>query len=241
VAVLLTALLPVAAAAASVLLCAAAGLTQRSLFGTPLEDTFYGFFFRGYPLFLFAIIYGVARIVAAALGEPGPRAGLRVITLPLAVALFLLACLYPTFGGIVLRPAFATGGMSFLNGQSAGVALLLGAGAGAFAFAALLGICTILARASFRLRWRSAGVAALAYLALWAGAVLLQAPQALGTDLLLGFPLRPLSWGQALPLACLVALAALPHALLHAHRLRRNARAAQHLPGGTMGSAPARP
>jgi hypothetical protein len=205
--------LPLILAALSPLLVAALGFTERSLFGTALEDVFYGFFFRSYPLFFFAIVYGVARIVTAAT-EPGQRRALRSFTTPIAVALFLVACLYPTFGGIVLRPGFMTGGVSFLQNVPALGAVVLGAGAAALVFALVIGIMSALARLQVRIGWRSVGRAALSFLALWLGGIILMAAPRYGFDPVAGWPMRPLSLAAGAKAAALVALALLPHALV---------------------------
>jgi hypothetical protein len=212
-----SAFVPVACAVAAVLVSAGIGLTERSFAGTPVEDNFYGFFFRQHPLFLYAAVYGLARIVLVAT-EPGPRRPLRLLTTPVAVALFLAACFYPTFGGIVLRSGFGTGSMSFITGQTAALSLALGAGASAFIFGLVLGIAAALAKASFRVTRRSLATAALSFLALWLGALVFLAPASLGTDLAAGFPVRPLAWPQALSAAGVVTLALLPHALVRARR-----------------------
>jgi hypothetical protein len=205
--------LPLILAALSPLLVAALGFTERSLFGTALEDVFYGFFFRSYPLFFFAIVYGVLRIVMAAT-EAGPRRALRSFTTPIAVALFLVACLYPTFGGVVLRPGFMTGGVSFLRSVPATGAVVLGAGAAAFVFALALGLTSALARLGATFRWQAFGRAILSFLALWlGGAILVLAPR-YGFDPAAGWPMRPLSFAAGAKAAALVALALLPHALV---------------------------
>jgi hypothetical protein len=207
---------PVICAALAVFFCAATGITEQSLFGTILEDRFYGFFLRSYPLFLFAIAYGAASIVAAATDEPKPHAPTRALTGALALALFLVACLYPTFGGVVLRSGYAVGSMSALRGQSPGLALVLGAGMAALSFAAVLGLCTAIARLRIRTSRRALARAAASVLALWIGALILECPGWLGFDLLAGFPVRPLGWIRALAVAGVVAAAALPHALVAA-------------------------
>lgn len=213
-------LLPVLAALVCVLAVAVSGLTEKTFFGTPLEDHLYGYFFRTYPLFFFAAAYGAARIVAAALTEAGGPKPWRVLTTPLALFLFLAACVYPTFGGIILRPGFMTGGMSFVRGQSAGAALVLGAGAAAFSFGLLLGLCVLLARLSVRFAWRKAGRVVVRFLALWSGAVVLLAPSRLGIDPVGAWPAGPLTVLSALKTACVVALALLPHALVVARNRR---------------------
>jgi hypothetical protein len=214
----MTAFIPVLCAILAVFLMAWTGSTERSLFGTVLEDWFYGFFLRSYPLFLFAVVYGVARILVAAAGEPASGKLVRLAASAVAVALFLAACFYPTFGGLVLRSGFATGGVGFLRGQSADAALVLGTAVSALSFAAVLGLCTALARVAIRLERRPIAQAVASVLALWAGALILQAPARFGFDLLDGFPLRPLGAWQALGVAGLVAAAALPHTLVTALR-----------------------
>ncbi len=216
-----SALAPVIAAVLAVVLVAGVGFTERSLFGTALEDRFYGFFFRSYPLFLFAAVYGAARIVAAAVAEPGARKPLRAFTTPLAVLLFLAACFYPTFGGIVLRPGYMTGGMSFVRGQSATVSIVLGAGAAAFAYGAVLGVCVLLARLSLGFGWHKIGRVILRFGALWLGALVLLAPGRFGADLTGPWPAGPLSGLEAAAVACVVAVALLPHALAVAAGGRR--------------------
>lgn len=210
----MAAYIPATCAVLAVFLCAAAGVTQRSLFGTPFEDTLHGFFFRSYPLFLFVIVYGLARILVAAAAERGPGMPVRIVATALAVALFFVACFYPTFGGYVLRPGFAAGAMGFLRGQSGTAALALGTGASAAVFALVLGLCTALARARLPTGRRVAVRGLAGALALWAGALILQAPERFGLALHGDFPLRPLGSDQALATAALVALAALPHTLL---------------------------
>lgn len=212
---MLRALLPLILAALAPLLVAASGFTERSLFGTALEDVFYGFFFRSYPLFFFAIVYGVARVAVDAV-EPGPRRALRSFSAPLAVALLLVACLYPTFGGLVLRPGYMTGGVSFLRGVPAVVAVVLGAGAAAFVFSLVLGISRALARLRVRFRWSSFGKAALSFFALWLGGVILLAAGRYGFIPTTGWPARALPAGDALRTAILVTLALLPHTLVTA-------------------------
>jgi hypothetical protein len=218
---LLRSVAPLLVAVLAVLLVWAAGFTERSFIGTALEDHFYGFFFRNYPLLLFAIAYGVARIVAAAT-EPGRARGLRAFTTPLAVALFLIAHLYPTFGGVVARPGYAVAGMSFLQGQPAELALVLGAGAAALVYGLCLGAAVILGRLRLRWHWTALGFVVLSYLALWLGAVILLGSVRWGGDILAGWPVRPLAGGAAAKAAAVVALAFLPHACVVAWARRRS-------------------
>ena len=137
---------------------------------------------------------------------------MRTFSAPLAVLLFLAACFYPTFGGVILRAGYATGGMSFLRGQSAIVSIVLGAGAAALAYGTILGLCVVLARLSLRFRWRKAGRVALRFAALWVGAMVLLAPSRLGIDPVGTWPMGPLAGVFALKAAMIVLLALLPHA-----------------------------
>jgi hypothetical protein len=217
----MSAFLPLVVAALAPLLVAATGFTERTLIGTALEEYFYGFFFRSYPLFLFAVVYGTTRIAVTAVAAPGGRGVFRSFTAPLALALFLLACLYPTFGGFILRPGYMTGGMSFITGQSGLVASLLGAGAAALVYGLALGLATSLATLQVRLRWRSLGRAVAAFLALWLGAAILLGPARFGIDATGPWPAAPLPMPQALRAALAVALALAPHAVLTLLRTRR--------------------
>jgi len=213
---MLKSLLPLLLAALAPLAVAATAFTERSFIGTALEDRFYGFFFRSYPLFLFAIVYGVARIVTAAVAEPGARRALRSFTAPIAVALFLAACLHPTFGGIVLRPGYMTGGMSFVRGQGGQVATVLGAGAAALVFSLVLGLAVAVATLRAGMSWRRLGRAVAGFLALWLGAVILLLPARWGLDPVGRWPAVPLPLAGAVEAAAWVALALAPHALVHA-------------------------
>ncbi|HEX2556519.1 MAG TPA: hypothetical protein VHL98_22705 [Microvirga sp.] len=216
----MSALLPLLVAALTPLLVSAAGFTERSLIGTALEEQFYGYFFRTDPLFLFAVVYGVLRILAAAVAEPGGPRALRSFTAPLAAALFLAACLYPTFGGFVLRPGFMTGSMSFLTGRSGLAAALLGAGAAGLVYGLALGLCSALARLRAAFRWRAFGRAAAGFLALWLGAAILLLAPRFGIDAAGLWPAAPLPLARAATAAGLVALALAPHALVTGLRLR---------------------
>ncbi len=211
------ALVPAALAVGAVLLTSAAGLAQRSFVGTALEDRFYGFFFDRYPLFAFAVVYGAARMAAVAL-EPGPRRAPRLAVGAVGLGLFVLACFHPTFGGLVLRPAFMTGGMGFLTGQTNAAAFLMGAGAAAFAYGAALGAGVALARLRPRIGWRPLAWGLAGFLALWWGALVLGSPRALGLDWLGAWPRLPLAGSGTLAAAGLVGLAVLPHAALQALR-----------------------
>jgi hypothetical protein len=211
---------PLLAAAAAVLLAALTGFDRRSLSGTVFEDHFYGFFADRYPLFLFAIVYGVAFILAAA-AESKPRRWIGLLFAPAAAGGFLLVCFYPTFGGYVLRPGFIVGGVAFLRGAPLWAAYFAGTAAAALVFALALGTASALVRRRFPLGRRSLVAALLNFLALWLGAALLAAPRALGLSVAGRWPALPLDWMQAAATLALVGLALLPHALLAAGRARR--------------------
>ncbi|MEK6343951.1 MAG: hypothetical protein V4737_08940, partial [Curtobacterium sp.] len=85
----------------------------------------------------------------------------------------LAAGLYPTFGGLVLRGAFATGGMAFLTHQPLWLAYGLGAAVGALTFGGVLGLFAVAANRPLRPRLRRVGYGALAFLTLWLGAILI--------------------------------------------------------------------
>ena len=212
---------PLLLALAAVLLVAVAGLTQRSLYGTPLEPYAYGFFLDCYPLFAFAIVYGAARIGLATF-EPGFRRWPRLLGAPLGLALFLVACLHPTFGGLVIRPGYMAGSVAFLRNVPLPAAFALGAFASASVFGAALGIGTALARWRASLGWRPLGRALLSLGALGWAALVLASPRALGIDATEGWPAVPLSAAAALEAGAFVALALGPHALLARPAAERN-------------------
>jgi hypothetical protein len=135
---------------------------------------------------------------------------------------FLVAGFYPTFGGVIARPAFAVGGMTFLQGQSALLAALLGAAAAALIYGLVLGLAVILARLRISLGRHSTARAIVSLLALWLGAVVLIEAQRRALGSLGGWPVRPLEGMAALKLAFGVGLGLLPHALVvQWHRVSR--------------------
>lgn len=194
------------------LLLGASGLTRRDLAGTALDDWFYGFFFDRYPLFTFAILYGLARIVVGAFGS-GEARPVRLLSVPLGVMLFLAICLYPTFGGLVVRAGFATGGVLSMSQP-----LALAYTAGTAAAAALYGVSLALAQALAECRStpsRSSLLRRLAgFLALWWAAGVLLVPHAFAVEVLAGWPGRPPDASTELVAALLMGAALLPHALL---------------------------
>ena len=206
---------PLLAALATVGVVAATGFTERSLFGTALEDVFYGFFFRSYPLFLFALAYGAVWIVAAA-AAPGARRGLRAFSTPVAVILFLASGLYPTFGGPILRAGFILGGMSFVRGGSAIVSLMVGSLAAASAFGLALGVTSLLARLSFRISLRRLFTVLLRLAGLWVGGSLVLVAASFGFDAAGSWPVGPLEGLHVLKTALAVVLLLLPDTIVAA-------------------------
>lgn len=204
------------------LLAALAGLTQRSLVATPLEPYAYGFFLDRYPLFVLAIVYGLARLLAVALVEPGRWRLLRVVTAPLAAGALLAACLLPTFGGFVIRAGFFSGGMSFLQGQTVAGGYGLGTAMAALTFGTVLGLGVALIRLRVALAWRALLRGGVAFLALWWAALVIAAPRALGLAVAEGWPAQALDLPGALTAAGLALVAFAPHALLVTRRTNVN-------------------
>ena len=218
----LVAAAPLAAALAALLAVYLTGFDQSADLPVELESRFYGFFLDRYPLYAFAIVYGLARLVAAAL-SPGPASVLRrLIGCLVGLALVLGLSLHPTFGGLVLRGAFGAGSMAFLNQTPMLFAYLIGAAVGAAAFGTAMGLGVVIANRGWRERagrWRTAfrnslGLVARFLLVWYAFAVLgLARPAGFGP-----WPLRPLDLGDALLGAACLILAFLPHALVVAGR-----------------------
>lgn len=211
---------PVLATLAALALVAATGLSQRSGLPDAVEPFVYGFFLDGYPLFAFALVYGIARLAAVAMG-PGPGSVPRRLVFGLAGAAALGAAgLYPTFGGAILRGGFVMGGMAFLGHLPHGIAYGLGAGVAAATFGGIVGLFAVAANRPLRFRLRRLGSAALAFLALWFGAAVI----GLAHDLGLGpWPHRALRLAEAGLAALLLVIAALPHAALSLKRGRPTA------------------
>ncbi|KQP59092.1 hypothetical protein ASG40_18775 [Methylobacterium sp. Leaf399] len=211
--------LPLAAALACILAATLGGLDQNSALPPGLAPYAYGFFLDRYPLFAVAIVYGLARLIAAATA-PGP-AGFprRAAGLAVGAATLLALSLYPTFGGLILRGAFGSGSMAFLNQQPMGMAYALGSALGAALFGTAMGLGVIAMtarRVSLRRFARRTLPAALAaFLALWFAFAVLGLAHAAGLG---PWPRRALTAGDALIAAGLVVVAFLPHALLVAWR-----------------------
>ncbi|MCJ2088340.1 hypothetical protein MKK88_20465 [Methylobacterium sp. E-005] len=198
----------------------ATGLSQRSALPEAVEPWVYGYFAGRYPLFVFALVYGLAHLARVAAG-PGPASFLRRIAFGLVgAAILLLAGLYPTFGGVILRAGFATGGMAFLTHQPLWLAYGLGAGAAAALFGGILGLFAIAANRPLRPRLRRFGTGALAFLTLWFGAAVIGLFGSLGLG---PWPHRALRAEEAGLAALLLIVAALPHAAMTTLRRLRPA------------------
>lgn len=205
---------------AALALAAATGLSQRSALPEPVEPWVFGYFAGRYPLFAFALVYGLAHLARVAAGA-GPASVPRRLAFGLAGAVvLLLAGLYPTFGGVILRAGFATGGMAFLTHQPLWLAYGLGAGAAAGLFGGILGLFAIAANRPLRPRLRRFGGGALAFLALWFGAAVIGLSGSLGLG---PWPHRALRPDEAGLAALLLAAAALPHTVLTTVRRLRPA------------------
>jgi hypothetical protein len=211
---------PVLAVLLALGLAAATGLSQRSALPEAVEPWVYGYFAGRYPLFAFALIYGLAHLVRVAAG-PGPASTLRRLVFGLAGAVaLLLAGLYPTFGGVILRAGFATGGMAFLTHQPLWLAYGLGAGVAAALFGGILGVFAVAANRSLRPRLKRFGAGALAFLALWFGAAVIGLSDFLGLG---PWPHRALRAEETGLAALLLVVAALPHAAVTTLRRLRPA------------------
>ncbi len=209
---------PVAVTVLAVGLAWLTGLSQRTVLPAAIEARFYGFFLDRYPLFCAALVYGVARLLLGA-ARPGPAGPVRrLVGSAIAIVLLLAVCLYPTFGGGVLRAGFATGGMAFLTGQTMPIAYGLGAAAVALVFGLALGLGGLLAIGAPRgnARWArrlrlGVGRMLTRTLALWFAFGILGLATAAGLG---PWPHRPLAAGEAGLAVALVLLAFLPHASL---------------------------
>lgn len=209
---------PMAAAILAIALVFVTGLDQRTVLPPLVEARFYGFFLDRYPLFALAIVYGVAAI-AVAMAAPGRSGPIRrLIGGGLGVLLIVAVGLYPTFGGLVLRSAFATGGIAFLGQQAMGLAYALGSAAAAFTFGVALGIGRLLpagrVRAGGRIGARLAGLGAgtlIRFVAVWFALACLGLAHAAGFG---NWPHRPLTGADAVVASLLTFGGFLPYAWL---------------------------
>ncbi|MCJ2122522.1 hypothetical protein [Methylobacterium sp. J-077] len=218
---LLIAATPILATLAALALVAVTGFSQRSRVPEAFEPWIYGYFIARYPLFAFALVYGIAHLATVAAG-PGPGSALRRILFATAGAAALVVVgLYPTFGGLILRGGFATGGMAFLTHQPLWLAYGLGAGVAAAIFGGILGLFALAANRPLRPSLRRIGAGVLAFLALWFGACVIGLSGSFGLG---SWPLRAFRPAEAALAALLLVAAALPHAALPTlSRLRRGA------------------
>lgn len=216
---------PLLAALTALFVVFLTGFDQRSAMPPDVAAWFYGFFLDRYPLFAFALVYGVTRILTVMLAPSAASLVRRIVGGGIGLALFLAASLHPTFGGLVLRAGFATGSGAFLNGTPMVIAYAMGAGAAAGLFGLAMGLGARLAGrpgpARSGSRWRRAGRALLGwvagFLALWFAAAVI----GLARDAGFGpWPRRPLDARDLVVAALVLTLAALPHVLLMAARLR---------------------
>ncbi|MEH3146754.1 MAG: hypothetical protein PGN34_15715 [Methylobacterium frigidaeris] len=210
---LAVAALPLAAALAAVAVCAAAGVDQARVEASGLGAWFYGFFLDLFPLAVFALVYGVARVgvVAAVAPSRWPR---RLAAGLLGGVLLAGLVLYPTYGGLLARSGFSVGSFAFMTGQPMVLAHALGALASALLFAVCLGLAAVLAGGAWPARGRrlrGLGLALAHFAALWWALAVLAAARSFGLDL---WPRRPLDPASAGLVAAVVAAAFLPHGLL---------------------------
>lgn len=210
---------PIVAMLAALAGVALTGLSRRTALPEPVETFAYGFFLDRYPLFAFALVYGMARTISVACGTGPGGPARRIVFASAGLGLLALAGLYPTFGGLILRGGYATGSMAFLTGQPLWLAYALGAALSTAMFGALVGVSGIAANRPLRPTLRRAGWAGLSFLALWFGAVLL----GLARDFGFGpWPARPMTLPEAGLAGGLLLAAAAPHATLAALRGRRS-------------------
>jgi hypothetical protein len=216
----LLAVAPIGAMLLALALVAATGFSQHSAMPEAAEPLVFGYFAGRYPLFAFALVYGIAHLAVQAAG-PGPASVPRRALFGLAgAAALLLAGLYPTFGGLVLRAGFATGGMAFLTHQPLWLAYGLGAGVAAAVFGGVLGASAILANRPLRPRLSRIGAGLVAFLTLWFGAAVIGLSGGLGLG---PWPHRALRPDEAGLASLVLIVAALPHAALATLRRHRRA------------------
>ena len=210
---------PLVAALIALAGVALAGLSQRSALPPDVSAYAYGFFLDRYPLFAFAIAYGLVRVLAAAATPGAASLVRRALGVVVGWVLLLALSFYPTFGGLVLRGGFMTGGAAFLNGLPLWLAYALGAAVSALAFSTAMGTGASLAgpwRARGGGGWarrvgRAVGRGLVRFLALWFAAAIL----GFARDAGLGpWPRRAMEGSEAARAAALLVLACLPHVAL---------------------------
>lgn len=202
----------------AVCLCAAAiglfGISRYELTTGPLGSVFFSFFFDQFAPLSLAIVYGVVRLVSVAVFDPGRARLLRIVTTPIMIAALLVITLYPTFGGVVARSAFFSGGMAFMQGQALVAAYPLGTAIAALVFGLVLGAGIVAIRLRIEISRAAFGFAFLRFAALvFAGCVLL-APGWTGVAFYGDWPVWPLTGSAAAALVGAGLIAFLPHALI---------------------------
>lgn len=223
---ILVAAAPLAAALAALTVVFLTGFDQGTPVPAEVETRFYGFFLDHYPLFAFAVVYALARVLAAAVA-PGPSGALRrVLGAVIGLALAIGLSLHPTFGGLVLRAGFMTGGMAFLNQVPMSAAYALGAAVAATVLGSAMGFGVLIAGqpalepASPRLRRLARGLRSLLarFTALWYALAVLGFARTIGLG---SWPRRPLDAGDATLIAACLVIAFLPHVVICALRADR--------------------
>lgn len=213
---------PLVAALAALLAAYLTGFDQNVPMPVEAESRFYGFYLDLYPLFAFAIVYGLTRIVASAFA-PGPSSIPRRLLGGLAgIGLILAVSLHPTFGGFVLRGGFATGATGFLNEIPMPLAYALGTALAAALFGFAMGLGVFLTGRGlreplgrFRAVLRGAGGLISRYITLWYAFALLGLARGFGLG---PWPRRPLDTGDAILIGICLVVAFTPHVLLSAFR-----------------------
>lgn len=227
---ILVAAAPLIAALAALSAVFVTGFDQSTPVPAEIESRFYGFFLDHYPLFAFAIVYALVRVIAVALA-PGPSSSLRrVLGAFIGLGLVLALSMHPTFGGLVLRGGFMTGGMAFLNQIPMMAAYALGAAVAASAFGLAMGLGVLIAgqparEHAARLRRFGRGLAGLLsrFVALWYALAVLGFARTIGLG---PWPRRPLDAGDTVLVAICLLAAFLPHVLISAVRADPSTRAA---------------
>lgn len=209
---------PLAAALAALGIVAASGFSRRSGLPPVLEERFYGFFLDRYPLYAAAIVYALARLLAVAVRPGRACAARRVAGCAFGIALVLAASLHPTFGGVVLRSGFATGGIAFLQQMPMWAAYGLGAAAAAVSYGSALGAGALATGGRLPLRdtlprrlLAGAGRAASRLLALWFAFIVLGIAREAGLG---PWPRQAMAASNLAVAGGLTLLAFLPHAVL---------------------------
>lgn len=204
---------PWTVAVVATLVAGLSGLHSRGLIGTPVEPWAFGYFVERFPLAAALLVYAAARLVLLASIPPGPSRLLRLaILLPIALLVVLVPMLWPTFGGLVVRAAYFTGGMAFLQGGPLIGAWPIGAIVSGTMLGLFMGLAAWLVLLRADLGWRPAlgGLARLA--ALWWAALVVALPAASGIAFTGEWPIWPMTLTQTLSATALVAIALAPHA-----------------------------